>query len=158
MISANTKKGLHHIVPIQYVMLRKTVKRTKSILCLILALLMLFSLCMTASAEDNETAEAEEVIDAVAEKEAAIAAAAAEAAAEATKINDVVDMDARPEDVISEEIMPSSTSPTEANNISSLSGPVLALIVGVVLVVSGLGVVAASNKKIKAGKKAKSGK
>ena len=68
----------------------------------------------------------------------------------------MVDMDVKSEDASMEEASTDDIPTQEINEASGLSGPVLAMAVGIVLIVSGLGVVAASNKKIKAGKKAKS--
>lgn len=141
-------------MPIQNVMLWTIVKKIKIVLSSILALLMLFSLCLPAFADGDDAAEAEEIVDAVAEKEAAIAAAAAEAA----KVNDVVDMDVKTTEDNIKDVSATSIQSQEENNVSGLSGPILALVVGVILIVLALGVVVASNKKIKAGKKARLGK
>ena len=141
-------------MPIQNVMLWTIVKKIKIALSSILALLMLFSLCLPAFADGDDAAEAEEIVDAVAEKEAAIAAAAAEAA----KVNDVVDMDVKTTEDNIKDVSATSIQSQEENNVSGLSGPILALVVGVILIVLALGVVVASNKKIKAGKKARLGK
>jgi hypothetical protein len=56
------------------------------------------------------------------------------------------------------DVSATSIQSQEENNVSGLSGPILALVVGVILIVLALGVVVASNKKIKAGKKARLGK
>ena len=141
-------------MPIQNVMLWTIVKKIKIVLSSILALLMLFSLCLPAFADGDDAAETEEIVDAVAEKEAAIAAAAAEAA----KVNDVVDMDVKTTEDNIKDVSATSIQSQEENNVSGLSGPILALVVGVILIVLALGVVVASNKKIKAGKKARLGK
>lgn len=149
-------KGLYHRMPIVNVVLLMSVKKIKNAMCFIFALLVLSGIFLTASADGDGAAEIEEIADVVAEKEAATAAAAAEAEAEAKKVNDVVDMDAKSEDASMEETSTDDIPTQEINEASGLSGPVLAMAVGIVLIVSGLGVVAASNKKIKAGKKAKS--
>ena len=139
-------------------MLWTIVKKIKIVLSSILALLMLFSLCLPAFADDDDAAETEEIVDAVAEKEAAIAAAAAEAEAEAAKVNDVVDMDAKTSEAKKKDVSATSIPSQEENDVSGISGPILALVVGLILIVLALGVVVASNKKIKAGKKARLGK
>jgi len=140
------------------VMLWTIVKKIKVVLSSILALLMLFSLCLPAFADGDNAAEPEEIVDMVAEKEAAIAASAAKAEAEAAKVNDVVDMDAKMTEDNIKDVSATSIQSQEENNVSGLSGPILALVVGVILIVLALGVVVASNKKIKAGKKARLGK
>jgi hypothetical protein len=145
-------------MPIQNVMLWTIVKKIKVVLSSILALLMLFSLCLPAFADGDNAAEPEEIVDMVAEKEAAIAASAAKAEAEAAKVNDVVDMDAKMTEDNIKDVSATSIQSQEENNVSGLSGPILALVVGVILIVLALGVVVASNKKIKAGKKARLGK
>lgn len=145
-------------MPIQNVMLWTIVKKIKIVLSSILALLMLFSLCLPAFADGDDAAEAEEIVDAVAEKEAAIAAAAAEAEAEAAKVNDMVDMDAKTSEANIKDVSATSILSQEENDVSGLSGPILALVIGLILIVLALGVVVASNKKIKAGKKARLGK
>jgi cobalamin biosynthesis Mg chelatase CobN len=145
-------------MPIQNVMLWTIVKKIKVVLSSILALLMLFSLCLPAFADGDNAAEPEEIVDMVAEKEAAIAASAAKAEAEAAKVNDVVDMDAKTTEDNIKDVSATSIQSQEENNVSGLSGPILALVVGVILIVLALGVVVASNKKIKAGKKARLGK
>ena len=145
-------------MPIVNVMLSTNVKKIKNAMCFFIALLVLSGIFLTAFADGDSTAEFEEISDAVAEKEAAAAVAAAEAEAEAKKVNDVVDMDAKPKEAIMEETSTDVIPTQEINNATVVSGPVLAMAVGIVLIVSGLGVVAASNKKIKAGKKAKSAK
>ena len=139
-------------------MLWTIVKKIKVVLSSILALLMLFSLCLPAFADGDNAAEPEEIVDMVAEKEAAIAASAAKAEAEAAKVNDVVDMDAKMTEDNIKDVSATSIQSQEENNVSGLSGPILALVVGVILIVLALGVVVASNKKIKAGKKARLGK
>lgn len=142
-------------------------KNFKGILCLIMALVMAFSLCATAFA-DGEVAAAEEavvedVVDEVAQKEAEAEAAKAAAEAEAAKVNDVVDLDAaaeEPEEAVAEEAVaeeaPAEEAPAEIRG--GLSGPVLCLIIAAVLMLLGLGVVLLSNKKIKSGKKGKAAK
>jgi hypothetical protein len=139
-------------------MLWTIVKKIKVVLSSILALLMLFSLCLPAFADGDNAAEPEEIVDMVAEKEAAIAASAAKAEAEAAKVNDVVDMDVKTTEDNIKDVSATSIQSQEENNVSGLSGPILALVVGVILIVLALGVVVASNKKIKAGKKARLGK
>ena len=122
-----------------------------------MAILMLCGCCLTAFADGDDTVEVEEIVDAVAEKEAAEAAAAEKAEMEAAKVNDVVDLDAESADIQGEEALPEIISSQEVYNASIVSGPILALIAAFVLIVFGLMIIAASNKKIKAGKRVKSG-
>ena len=106
---------------------------------------------------DSVQAEPEEIVDAVAESEAAEAEKAALEAAEAAKVNDVVDMDAISPDSSSEENALSVQSSAEEPS-SSRFGPILAMAVAFILILFGLLIVIASNRKIKAGKKQRPGR
>ena len=107
--------------------------------------MMLLWLPLSAFA-DAASVEPEEIVDAVAESEA-----------EAAKVNDVVDMDAASSDPSSGETTP-NVSDFSADQSSSHFGPMLALAVAFFLIVCGLLIVIASNRKIKAGKKQKPGR
>lgn len=144
-------------MPIHLVMLGRMMKKYKSILCLILALSMICCFSVTAFATGDE-ADVEEVVDTVAQKEAEAAAEKAAAEAEAAKVNDVVDLDAdEPSDSAANTVAAEETV-APAQSSSRMSGPVLSLVVGAVLLVFGLIVVMLSNKKIKSGKKGKASK
>ena len=118
--------------------------------------MMLLWLPLSAFA-DAASVEPEEIVDAVAESEAAAAEEAARKAAEAAKVNDVVDMDAASSDPSSGETTPNAPD-FSADQSSSHFGPMLALAVAFILIVCGLLIVIASNRKIKAGKKQKPGR
>ena len=70
----------------------------------------------------------------------------------------MVDMDAKTSEANKKDVSATSIPSQEENDVSGISGPILALVVGLILIVLALGVVVASNKKIKAGKKARLGK
>ena len=118
--------------------------------------MMLLWLPLSAFA-DAASVEPEEIVDAVAESEAAAAEQAAREAAEAAKVNDVVDMDSASSDPSSGEVVP-NTPDSSADQSASHFGPMLALAVAFILIVCGLLIVIASNRKIKAGKKQRPGR
>ena len=118
--------------------------------------MMLLWLPLAAFA-DAASVEPEEIVDAVAETEAAEAEKAAREAAEAAKVNDVVDMDAASSDSSTGETKPIGLD-SSADPSASHFGPMLALAVAFILIAFGLLIVIASNRKIKAGKKQKPGR
>ncbi len=118
--------------------------------------MMLLWLPLSAFA-DAASVEPEEIVDAVAESEAAAAEEAARKAAEAAKVNDVVDMDAASSDPSSGETTP-NVSDFSAEQSSYHFGPMLALTVAFILIVCGLLIIIVSNRKIKAGKKQRPGR
>ena len=131
-------------------------RKNNNTVCFILVLMMLLWLPLAAFA-DAASVEPEEIVDAVAESEAAAAEQAAREAAEAAKVNDVVDMDSASSDPSSGEVVP-NTPDSSADQSASHFGPMLALAVAFILIVCGLLIVIASNRKIKAGKKQKTGR
>ena len=131
-------------------------RKNHTIACFLLVLMMVLWNPSSAFA-DEAFIEPEQIVDAVAESEAAAAEEAARKAAEAAKVNDVVDMDAASSDPSSGEttpIVPESSADPSASHF----GPILALAVAFILIVFGLLIVIASNRKIKAGKKQKTGR
>ncbi len=131
-------------------------RKNHTIACFLLVLMMVLWNPSSAFA-DEAFIEPEQIVDAVAESEAAAAEEAARKAAEAAKVNDVVDMDAASSDPSSGEttpIVPDSSADPSASHF----GPILALAVAFILIVFGLLIVIASNRKIKAGKKQKTGR
>ena len=131
-------------------------RKSHNTVCFILVLMMLLWLPLAAFA-DAASVEPEEIVDAVAESEAAAAEQAAREAAEAAKVNDVVDMDSASSDPSSGEVVP-NTPDSSADQSASHFGPMLALAVAFILIVCGLLIVIPSNRKIKAGKKQKTGR
>ena len=127
----------------------KKMKRKRTLICLVLAVLMLSGSAFAASAE-NLGDDVEEVFDAVAQAEADTAATAAKAAEEAEKVNDVIDLYKAPEESSSEGASQSGNSPDEEGESFAVSGPILALVVAVILIVGAGFVIVASNRKIKA--------
>ena len=131
-------------------------RKNHNLACFILVLMMVLWLPSSAFA-DEAYIEPEEIVDAVAESEAAAAEKAAREAAEAAKVNDVVDMDAVSSDSSTGETKPIGLD-SSADPSASHFGPMLALAVAFILIVFGLLIVIASNRKIKAGKKQKPGR
>lgn len=132
----------------------KKMKRKRTLICLVLAVLMLSGPAFAASAE-NLGDDVEEVFDAVAQAEADYAAAAAKAAEEAEKVNDVIDLYKEPEDNSLEGASQVENDSAEAGESFAVSGPILALVVAVILIVGASFVIVASNRKIKAVKRAR---
>ena len=127
-------------------------RKYKSLICLALTAFILLGLSLSSYAEGAPD-EVEEVFDAVAQQEAEIAAAAAQAAAEAEKVNDIIDLYAEPEDNSSgESSRPDSSLDSDSESFST-AGPIRAFIVAGILIIGGVLVIAASNRKIKAGKR-----
>ncbi len=128
-------------------------KRYKVLLSVVSALVLLSSLTIPAFADGDVAVEVEEVIDAVALEEAEIAEAAAQAAAEAERVNDVIDLNTESDSTASDQVSMADKSGSAENDPFSVAGPVRALITAGVLIAGGILVIAASNRKIKAGKK-----
>ena len=133
----------------------RKMKKYRSLLCLVSVLIMVLCLTASAFAYEAQMNEVEEVIDAVAQKEAELAAAAAKAAAEAEKVNDVIDLDSAPDDRAVELISSEAASVPVENDSFSVSGPILAFIVAGILIICGVLIIAASNRKIRSGRKAR---
>ena len=127
-------------------------RKHKTLIGLALTSFILLGLSSSSYAE-GAADDVEEVFDAVAQQEAEIAAAAALAAAEAEKMNDVIDLYTEPENNSSDEsTQPDSSQDSDSESFST-AGPLRALIVAGILIIGGVLVIAASNRKIKAGKK-----
>lgn len=133
----------------------RKMKKYRTLLCLVSAFIMVLCLTASAFAYEAQMNEVEEVIDAVAQKEAELAAAAAKAAAEAEKVNDVIDLDSAPDDGAVELISSEAALIPVENDSFSVSGPILAFIVAGILIICGVLIIAASNRKIRAGRKAR---
>ena len=156
MLSLIIEKGGQHCIFHLSALPIKEMRKNNNTVCFILVLMMLLWLPLAAFA-DAASVEPEEIVDAVAESEAAAAEQAAREAAEAAKVNDVVDMDSASSDPSSGEVVP-NTPDSSADQSASHFGPMLALAVAFILIVCGLLIVIASNRKIKAGKKQKTGR
>ena len=130
-------------------------RKYKICICFILVSIIACSLSTAFFATFDDASDVETVIDAVAEKEATAKAEAEAAAAEASKVNDIVDMDAESDNVSTEEVVQAEMSAQEGNAAPAFSGPMLALIVAILLIICGLAIISASNRKIKAGRKIK---
>ena len=136
-------------------MRNRKMKKYRSLLCFVSVLIMVLCLTASALAYEAQMNEVEEVIDAVAQKEAELAASAAKAAAEAEKVNDVIDLDSAPDDGTVELISSEAASVPVENDSFSVSGPILAFIVAGILIICGVLIIAASNRKIRDGRKAR---
>ncbi len=132
----------------------RKMKKYRTLLCLVSAFIMVLCLTASAFAYEAQMNEVEEVIDAVAQKEAELAAAAAKAAAEAEKVNDVIDLDSAPDDEAVELISSEAALIPVENDSFSVPGPILAFIVAGILIICGVLIIAASNRKIRAGRQA----
>ena len=136
-------------------MRNRKMKKYRSLMCFVSVLIMVLCLTASALAYEAQMNEVEEVIDAVAQKEAELAASAAKAAAEAEKVNDVIDLDSAPDDGTVELISSEAASVPVENDSFSVSGPILAFIVAGILIICGVLIIAASNRKIRDGRKAR---
>ena len=134
---------------------RGKMRRLRFMLCLVLSAVMLIGLSTAAFAAADTADDVEDVVDAVAKEEADAAAAAEKAIAEAQRMNDVIDLDAKPESVTAEETTTVEVSESDSGVGFAISGPIRALIVAVVLITFGFVIIAASNRKIKSGRKAR---
>jgi len=134
------------------------VNTKKSLTFIVVAVILCLSLSVSAFAAEGKVFEVEDATDEVAELEEAAAKASAAAAAEAAKVNEVVDLDADSAKNESDEIVPENALGDSSRSASEQSGPLLALAVAAVLILFGCLTIAASNRKLKAGRLSKTGR
>jgi len=135
-------------------MLSRDMKNCKRLVLFVMVLMLLSGLNLIAFADDAHVV-VEDIVDAVAEEEAAAAAEAARAAEDAERLNDMIDLDFKGEDSVPEPVSTMESVTLDESGSSIASGPILALITAAVLIVGGMFIIAASNRKIRAGRKAR---